>query len=159
MTTFLQRIALNPHQREYWHRHSDHLQKHCQWLFSRGMYCSLLHVVLMYWLSLWQDVMTYLLVLKAASEPVELLMRLFIWGNRMTFSRVAVSLGNVTSSPSLSWEGRSSFVSRTGATVIFWLSSEVVLSRHFICVIWQLTELCMSSDSTILAPKSFSSQC
>ena len=75
----------------------------------------------------------------------------------MMFSCVAVSLGSLTSSSSMSWGGGSSYVSRMGATGASRQSCGVVLSRRFTCVIWRLIELCMSSDSTISASKSFSS--
>ena len=66
----------------------------------------------------------------------------------MTFSCVAVSLG-ITSSLLLFWvEVGSVFGVEVGMGA---------LSRRFTCVIWRLIEDCVSSDSTISASKSFSS--
>ena len=65
----------------------------------------------------------------------------------MTFSCVAVSLG-ITSSLLL-------FRVEVGS--VFGVEVSVgALSRRFTCVIWRLIEDCVSSDSTILASKSFS---
>ena len=71
MCLLLQRIALKPHRREYWLSHSDHWQKYSRWLSLRGMYYSLLGVVLMPWLTLARcnD------VLVGTVELLELLMR------------------------------------------------------------------------------------